>query len=210
MFALAKGHAQITLALTTLIPILFFYSLLYYWIVFLIPANVLLLAGHLYFFRDPSRDISKNSNNLIAPADGKIFEILPDVGIIRIRMSLFNVHVNRWPISGTITKISNLSGKHWPFLSFIQRGTNENSKQTVELRNEIGTFQIVQIVGMIARRCIIYGNEEEKVEQGRRMGMIRYGSEVDLHFPKDKYKILVQKNDKTKAGISLLAEYKEG
>ena len=210
MLKLAKGHIEITLALTTLIPIFFFYSLIYNWIAIFIPINVLLLAGHLYFFRDPSRKILKNTKNLLAPADGKVYEILPDDGVIRIRMSIFNVHVNRWPISGKITMISTLSGKNWPFLSFIRRGTDENSKKTVSLRNEIGNFEIVQIVGMIARRCIIYGKQEEEIRQGKRMGMIRYGSEVDIHFPTEKYQILVQKGDRTKAGITVLAEYKEG
>ncbi|MHA2094272.1 MAG: phosphatidylserine decarboxylase [Candidatus Hodarchaeales archaeon] len=210
MFLLAKGHEQTTLALTTLIPIFFFYSLIYNWLTIFIPVNVMLLAGHLYFFRDPPRKVSKNTENLLAPADGKIFEILPKDGIIRIRMSLFNVHVNRWPISGTVTKITSQTGKNWPFFSFIRRGTDENSKKTINLTNKYGSYQIVQIVGMIARRCVIYAKENEKVEQGEQMGMIRYGSEVDIFFPKDKYDIVVQEKDRTQAGVTILARLKKG
>ncbi len=210
MFPLAKGHVQISLALTTLLPIIFFYSLLYSWILILLPINILLLGGHIYFFRDPQRPSLTPSKDLIAPADGKVYEVVHDEGIVRIRMTLFDVHVNRWPISGKVTKISNQSGKHWPFLSFISRGTMENAKQTIELTNKIGIFKIVQIVGMIARRCVVYVEEDENIEQGDRLGMIRYGSEVDLHFPKDKYKILVRENQKTRAGVTVIAEYKAG
>ena len=210
MFPLAKGHVQITLALTTSLPIVFFYSLLYNWLIFLIPFNVMLLAGHLYFFRDPARNTLKHTNNLLAPADGKVYEILPEEGIIRIRMSLFDVHVNRWPVSGRVTEITTKSGKHWPFLPFIRRGTDENSMKTVSLTNEFGTYQIVQIVGMIARRCVMYAKENENVEQGERMGMIRYGSEVDIHFPREKYDIVVQEKDRTQAGITILAKTRKG
>ena len=210
MFPLAKGHVQITLALTTFIPIIFFYSLLYTWLAILIPVSVILLAGHIYFFRDPSRTISPNTNNLLAPADGKVYEILPDEGIIRIRMSLFNVHVNRWPISGTVTDITRQNGKHWPFLPFIHRGTEDNARQMIRLTNEYGSYQLIQIVGMLARRCVVYAEENEKVEQGTRMGMIRYGSEVDIHFPKDLYHILIHENERTQAGTTILATIKEG
>jgi phosphatidylserine decarboxylase len=210
MFTLAKGHIQISLALTTFIPVIFFYSLIYNWILILLPVNILLLAGHIYFFRDPPRKIKRPSENLIAPADGKVYEVIPEEGIIRIRMSIFDLHVNRWPISGKVEEISRQSGKHWPFLSFISRGTYENAKQTIKISNEIGTFKIVQIVGMIARRCIVYVEEEENVTQGERLGMIRYGSELDVYFPKDKYQILLKKNQKTKAGMTIIAEYKEG
>ena len=115
MIPLAKEHMKITLALTTLIPILFFYSLLYQWLGYFILLVVLILVFHIFFLRDPSRVIIENSELIFAPADGKVYEVLPDEGIIRIRMSLFNVHVNRWPVSGRIIKITQQSGTYWPF-----------------------------------------------------------------------------------------------
>ncbi len=210
MFTLAKGHIKISLALSTSIPIIFFYSLLYTWLLVLLPVNLILLAGHVYFFRDPPRKVIGKTNDLLAPADGKVYEVLPDDGIIRIRMTLFDVHVNRWPISGRVSSISQQKGKHWPFFPFLQRGTTENAKQTIEVTNEIGTFHIVQIVGMIARRCVVYAQKGESIQQGERLGMIRYGSEVDIHFPKDNYEICVDKDNNTKAGVTVIAEYQEG
>ena len=208
MIPLAKEHTKITLALTTLIPVLFFYSLLYNWLGYFIPIVVLLLAFHIYFLRDPSRVIIENSELIFAPADGKVYEILPDEGIIRIRMSLFNVHVNRWPVSGRIIKITQQSGTYWPFISFIRRGTDENARQVIELENNNEIFEITQISGFLARRCVSYASVGQMVSQGQRLGIIYYGSEVDIRFPKTKYNILIHKNDHTIAGVTILAKAK--
>jgi len=209
MFPLAKGHMKITLALITLIPILFFISLFYTWLIYFIPLILLILAVHIFFFRDPSREIVEDSKLIFAPADGKVYEILPEEGIIRIRMSLLNVHVNRWPVSGKITKISRQSGKYWPFVSFIRRGTDENARQIIELEKNNEIFEIVQISGMLARRCVTYASVGQNVSQGEKLGMIYYGSEVDLRFPTTKYDILIHKNDTTIAGITVLAIAKD-
>jgi phosphatidylserine decarboxylase len=206
MIPLAKEHMKITLALTTLIPILFFYSLVYPWLGYFIILVVLILAFHIFFLRDPSRVIIENSELIFAPADGKVYEVLPDKGIIRTRMSLFNVHVNRWPVSGKITKISRQSGKYWPFVSFSKRGTEENARQIIELENNNTIFEITQISGFIARRCVTYASVGQKVTQGKKLGIILYGSEVDIRFPVAEYDILIHKNDATIAGVTILAK----
>jgi phosphatidylserine decarboxylase len=208
MFPLAKGHMKISLALITLFPILFFYSLLYGWIIYFIPILIIIFAIHIYFFRDPARKTIEDCNFIFAPADGKVYEVLPADGIIRIRMSLFNVHVNRWPVSGKITKISQQSGKYWPFLSFQRKGTDENARQIIELVKGSEIFEIVQISGFIARRCVTYGSIGQNIMQGERLGMIYYGSEVDIRFPVSKYEILIHKNDTTIAGVTILAKAK--
>ncbi|MFW9779648.1 MAG: phosphatidylserine decarboxylase [Candidatus Heimdallarchaeota archaeon] len=207
---LAKGHEIITLALLTLLPVLLFYGLVYPTLLILIPVFLILLGGHLMFFRDPSRTVSTDARTVLAPADGKIYAINPSQGIIRIRMSLFNVHVTRAPITGTITTIQRKSGKNWPFFSFLHLGTVENARQTIWIASSTGKFSVVQIVGILARRAICYLNEGESVQQGERLGMIRYGSEVDVHLPSNKYRILVKENDRTVAGITRLAELKGG
>ncbi|MHA1235102.1 MAG: phosphatidylserine decarboxylase [Promethearchaeota archaeon] len=209
MFPLAKGHMKITLALITLIPILFFYSLLYNWLIYFIPSVILILAVHLFFFRDPARETIEDSKIIFAPADGKVYEVLPDEGIIRIRMSLFNVHVNRWPVSGKITKISQQSGKYWPFVSFLRRGTDENARQIIELEEKDEIFEITQISGIFARRCVTYASVGDIVFQGQKLGMIYYGSEVDIRFPVSRYDILIHKNDTTIAGVTVLAKVKD-
>ncbi|MFX0208472.1 MAG: phosphatidylserine decarboxylase, partial [Candidatus Hodarchaeota archaeon] len=167
------------------------------------------LCGHLIFFRDPTRETNRDSQLIISPADGTIYDVDPLNGIIRIRMSLFNVHVTRFPISGTITAIVKKEGKHWPFFSFLRRGTDENTRQTIHIENPIGKFQVVQIVGILARRCTCYVSVDDRIQQSDRLGMIYYGSEVDIHFPTEKFDILIKKKDKVVAGQTPIAKLKE-
>ncbi|MFX0013538.1 MAG: phosphatidylserine decarboxylase [Promethearchaeota archaeon] len=207
--SLAPGHENVTLALMTLFLVFVFYSLVYPLLVFFLPFFVLGLGGHLFFFRDPDREIKSDSQLIYAPADGKIYEIDGSKGIIRIRMSIFDVHVTRIPITGTIFDIKSQKGKHWPFLSFIGRGSYENSRQIINIKNSIGEFLVVQIVGIIARRCIVYFSVGDHIQQGERLGMIYYGSEVDIHFPPEKFEILAKKKDKTVAGQTPIAKLKD-
>jgi phosphatidylserine decarboxylase len=209
MFRLAKGHEKGTLVIITLIPIFMFYGLIYNYLLILVPLFSLLLCFHLYFFRDPERNIETDSNYIFAPADGTIYEIDHKKGIIRIRMTLFDVHVTRTPVSGKITSISNLNGKHWPFLPFIYRGTVENARQILHIENPIGIFFIIQIAGILARKCTSYLTSGEQVAQGERLGMIYYGSEVDIQFPQDRYEIIVKEKKKTTAGITQIAKLKK-
>jgi len=207
--SIAPGHENVTLALITLFLVLVFYSLVFPSLIFLLPILFLGLCGHLFFFRDPNRKINFDHHSILAPADGKIYEIDTSKGIIRIRMSLFDVHVTRNPVSGTITEINKQEGKHWPFVSFIRRGTDENARQTIQIVNSIGEFLVVQIVGIVARRCTSYLSLGDQIQQGERLGMIYYGSEVDVHFPPKKFEILVQKKSKVIAGQSPIARLKD-
>ena len=209
MIHLAKGHFIITLGL--LIPLSILSILSFYNGLFLIffSVNLILLIVHLFFFRDPSRAIITDSKTILAPADGKIYEIISSKGIIRIRMSLFDVHVNRWPVSGIITRISTEKGSNWPFLPFLRKGTDENTRQIIDLKNDNGTLRVIQIAGMIARRCVVYSSIGDPIVQGNRLGMIRYGSEVDIEFPSEKYEIIVKEKDKTIAGITKLARLRK-
>jgi phosphatidylserine decarboxylase len=209
MITLAKGHETISLALLTLIPIIFLYSLIYPALLLLLPLIIFLLTCHIFFFRDPSREIKENSKYILAPADGKVFEVIHSEGIIRIRMSLLDVHVNRWPISGIVTNIIKEEGRNWPLIPFLRKGTEQNSKQTIEIQNEQGNFRVIQIVGFLARRCTTYSKINDKIKQGDRLGMVYYGSEVDIEFPNGKFEILVNKNDRTTAGITVIAKIKE-
>ena len=207
--ALAPGHEKITLALITLSLVFLFYSLAYPFLLIFTPLFLLGLVGHLFFFRDPNREINNDSQFIIAPADGTIYEKDASQGVIKIRMSLFNVHVTRTPVSGNITDISFQEGKHWPFVSFIRRGTNENARQNIHIVNSVGEFRVVQIVGILARRCTSFLSPGDQIQQGERLGMIYYGSEVDLHFPPEKFEVLVKKKDKIIAGQTPMAKLKE-
>lgn len=209
LLSLAPGHEKITLALITLFLVFMFYGLAYPFLIIFTPILLLGLVSHLFFFRDPDREITKDSQHIFAPADGTIYEVDAPKGIIRIRMSLFNVHVTRTPVSGKITEITYQEGKHWPFLSFIQQGTYENARQIIRIMNSIGEFLVIQIVGILARRSTSYFSAGDQIHQGERLGMIHYGSEVDIHFPPEKFEILIKKKDKMIAGQTLIAKLKE-
>lgn len=209
MFSLAQGHEKVTLGLLTLLLVFFFYGLKFQILIFSIPVIIFLLCWHLYFFRDPDRLTINNPDLIFAPADGKIYQIDKDNGIIRIRMSLFDVHITRVPISGDIISITFDKGKHWPFVSFVNRGTIENSRQIIQIKNSFGSFNIIQIVGMIARHCRCYFERGDQIQQGSRLGIIYYGSEVDIQFPSKKFDILVKEKEKTVAGMTPLARMKE-
>ncbi len=207
--ALAPGHEKITLALITLSLVFIFYSLAYPFLIILTLITLLGLVAHLFFFRDPNREINEDAQFIIAPADGTIYEKDASEGIIRIRMSIFNVHITRTPVSGNITDISFQEGKHWPFVSFIRRGTIENARQNIHIINSVGEFRVVQIVGILARRCTSFLSPGDRIQQGERLGMIYYGSEVDMHFPPEKFEIIVNEKDKIIAGQTPIAKLKE-
>jgi len=209
LLPLASEHENTTLALITLFLVFGFYGMVFPFLWIFLPILIVGLCGHLFFFRDPDRKINHDSQLIFAPADGTIYDLDPLNGIIRIRMSLFNVHVTRIPISGTITTIVKKEGKHWPFISFLRRGTDENARQIIHIKNSIGKFLVVQIVGMLARRCTCYVSVDDQVQQGDRLGIIYYGSEVDVHFPSEKYQILVKKRGKMVAGKTPIAKLKE-
>lgn len=209
LLALAPGHEKVTLALITLIPIFLFYGLKYPFLTLFIPVLLLVLGSHLFFFRDPDREVAIDSRLVLSPADGSVYEIDASNEVIKIRMTLFDVHVTRTPVSGKIINISYQDGKHWPFVSFIHRGTDENARQIIHIENSIGDFLVVQIVGILARRCTSFFSPEDQIEQGERLGMIYYGSEVDVHLPPKKFEILVKKKSKIIAGQTPIARLKE-
>ena len=209
LLPLASGHEKITLALITLLLVFGFYGIIFPLLFLTLPILILGLCGHLIFFRDPDREPNQDSQLIISPAEGTIYDLDPLNGIIRIRMSLLNVHVTRNPISGTIISIVKKEGKHWPFISFLRRGTDENARQIIHIENTIGKFLVVQIVGILARRCTSYVSVDDQILQGERLGMIYYGSEVDIHFPTEKFDILVEKRDKVVAGQTPIAKLKE-
>jgi len=152
---------------------------------------VLIICFILYFFRNPSRKIIPDKNIILAPADGKIVaieevfetEFLNSNCIkVSIFMSMFNVHVNRYPVSGKICYTKYHPGKF--FIAKYPKASKFNEHQTVVIRESDGRYIMIrQIAGIIARRIICYANIGDNVEQGDDMGFIRFGSRVDLFLP---------------------------
>jgi phosphatidylserine decarboxylase len=145
-----------------------------------------------YFFRDPERSGERGDHVVISPADGKVVLIteVDEPAFIHGRamrvsifMNVFSVHVNRYPISGIVKYVQYNPGK---FLNAaVEKSSLENEQRSVGI--ESGPYRILvrQIAGLIARRIVTYSREGERVEQGERMGLIRFGSRVDVFMPTD-------------------------
>ena len=174
--------------------------------------TALLTLFTLYFFRDPDREIPAQERAVLSPADGKVVELrkfednvnpLGESALrVSIFMSVFNVHVNRIPISGKITGISYHPGK---FLSAnLDKASAENENNKILLETDDGKkLMTVQIAGLIARRIVCWIRENDLVIAGNRFGLIRFGSRLDVYLPYDS-QITVQLNQKVRAGESRL------
>ena len=169
-----------------------------------------------YFFRDPDRTIIQDDNFLVSPADGIISAIKEvngpiELGLesetftrVSIFMNIFNCHVNRSPLSGKIEDIFYKPGK---FLNAsLDKASEENERNYFKIRNNKSQEKIVivQIAGLIARRIVTQTEKNQEINQGERIGMIRFGSRVDLYF--NNRKIMVKVGQNVIAGESLIAQ----
>ena len=167
------------------------------------------------FFRDPERDIPSEEGSVVSPADGRIikieqerigdrFKICPQEAIkISIFMNVFNVHVNRVPASGKVLGVFYNPGKF--FSADKDKASLENEQNALLIEAKNGKrFVVNQIAGLIARRIVCYTKEGAILEKGKRFGMIRFGSRLDVYLPVD-CKINVKIGDKVKAGSAILA-----
>ena len=171
-----------------------------------------------YFFRDPDRTIIQDDNFLVSPADGIISAIKDvngpiELGLesktftrVSIFMNIFNCHVNRSPLSGKIEDIFYKPGK---FLNAsLDKASEENERNYFKIKNNKSQEEIVivQIAGLIARRIVTQTEKNQEINQGERVGMIRFGSRVDLYF--ENYELMVQLNQTTVAGETIIAKKK--
>jgi phosphatidylserine decarboxylase len=170
---------------------------------------VLLAAFFLWFFRDPVRIIPSGSGLVVSPGDGVVTEaarIQTAAGErqrISIFLSVFNVHVNRSPIAGTVTEVRYRKGLYLNAMNPASAERNEQNSVTV--RGEDGvevTFR--QIAGLLARRIVFHPKEGDRLECGERVGLIKFGSRVDVILPADA-ELLVQPRVRVKGGSSVLA-----
>ncbi len=175
--------------------------------------SILIYAWILYFFRNPFRAISQREEQVISPADGKVVlvqqvnesEYLHEARIqVSIFLSLFNVHVNRNPISGIIKYFKYHPGRY--LVAWHPKSSTQNERTTVVVENKNG-IQILfrQVAGILARRICFYPQEGDQVLQGGECGFIKFGSRVDIFLPLDA-KIKVGLGEKVQGGVSVLAE----
>ena len=178
------------------------------------PA-VLFLAATLFcvnFFRDPERVIPSKAKVAVSPADGKVIKIYrapdPFTGEMRqcicIFMNVFNVHVNRSPVAGTVTGINYHQGL---FLNAsFDKASEDNERCSYQLRDAEGQiWSMVQIAGFVARRIVCRVDEGEELQRGERFGMIKFGSRVDLYLPEG-MRPAVHVGETVLAGVNILAE----
>ncbi len=182
------------------------------------PMAVLTVCA-LAFFRDPARTTPTDSNLVVAPADGLVTLIeqvtpppelsgpdaLGDETLIRVSifMSVFDVHVNRTPISGTIKRVAYIAGK---FINAdLDKASEENERQHFLVEREDGLrIGFTQIAGLIARRIVAFSKEGDIVSTGQRVGLIRFGSRVDVFLPKGTNPAII-KGQRCIAGETVIA-----
>ena len=193
---------------------IFITIVLYFLSGFLGLISLLLTIWVYYFFRDPERISINDENYLVSPADGLVLDISEingpkELGLenkkfkkISIFMNVFDCHVNRSPCSGKISEILYKPGK---FLNAsLDKASEDNERNYYKIINNNGEdIAVVQIAGLIARRIVCESVENQELKQGSRIGMIRFGSRVDIYF--ENYHPLVKINQKTIAGETLLA-----
>ena len=165
------------------------------------------------FFRDPARSGDRGEKLVIAPADGKVVSVLRleepafhhgEAVRVSIFMNVFDCHVNRYPSSGTIAFRQYNPGKF--INAAAEKASLENEQSSVGLQTLHGPVLVRQIAGLIARRIVTDHHEGREVSQGERMGMIRFGSRVDVFLPLN-VEVLVKEGDRTVAGVTVIAKW---
>ena len=177
------------------------------WLLVAIP--VLLAAFFLWFFRDPERAIPEGPGLVVSPADGKITEVAPirtpDGDRIRLSifLNVFDVHVNRAPISGIVRRVQYKKGEYLNAMDPASAERNEQSVVTMQGDDCFVTFKL--IAGLLARRIVFRPKEGDVLQRGQRVGLIKFGSRCDLILPGDAH-IRVERGQRVKGGESILAD----
>lgn len=183
------------------------------WALWLLAVVVTLIAlGVAYFFRDPERTGERGASLAVAPADGRLIMMteVDEPAFIQGRairlsifMNVFNVHVNRYPVDGVVRYVHYNKGRF--INAAAEKSSLENEQMSVGIESASRRILVRQIAGLIARRIVTYSKVGETVQQGDRMGIIRFGSRVDLFLPPGA-RILAKVGDLTTAGTTVLAE----
>lgn len=166
----------------------------------------ILAAFCLYFFRDPDRAVPAG-NVAVSPADGKVVVVRPEDGGTRISifLNVFDVHVNRTPISGRITKVEYQKGKF--LVASKEAASTENEMNTVTVEGDGSRVVFKQIAGLIARRIVFWKKPGDTVQRGERVGLIKFGSRVDIWFGPE-WEIAVRTGERVSAASTVLAKKK--
>ena len=174
--------------------------------------SLIIFVFILWFFRNPKRNIIKNPELILSPADGKVIAIkevdeLEYFNDKKIQISIFlsplDIHVNRYPVSGEILYSKYHKGEY--LVAWHPKSSDKNERTTVVIKNKkFGEVMYRQIAGSVARRIVNYAKVNSNVEQGDDSGFIKFGSRVDLFLSKD-LNLKIKVGDKVKGGLSIIA-----
>ena len=193
-------------------------ALIAFVLIFVLPKglvvilSLVLLALFLWFFRDPERDIPPFDDIAVSAADGKVIDIETTefegktYNKVSVFMNLFNVHVNRMPVAGTITGIRHKEGSFVP--ADRPEAGDRNEQNVIYVNTQYGDMVVKQIAGLVARRTVCYWEKGDKVCFGDRLGIIKFSSRVDLYLPTS-FDVLVSLGDQVKAGETIIAKHNE-
>jgi phosphatidylserine decarboxylase len=181
----------------------------FYWV-----GGIVLFLGLFttFFFRDPERKVLQDPRLVVSPADGKVVQVMPapagsplgpGSSQISIFLSVFDVHINRAPIGGRVAKVEYHKGEFLP--AFDHKASTRNEQNSVTIEEGKTSVVFKQIAGLIARRIVFTKRVNDPVARGERVGMIKFGSRVDVFLPSE-FRVTVKEGDRVQGGISVLGE----
>ena len=201
-----RFHKEVSAALIILFLLVVFFYFIYKPLFIL---SLILLIFTFYFFRDPERVVPIGDDILVSPADGLITNITETKEgkktyiKVSIFLSIFNVHIQRLPISGEVNKVDYIEGKF--INATLDKASDENERLKITIKNGNNLIYVTQIAGLIARRIVNYVKPNENINQGERYGIIKFGSRVDIEFPNN-FKLLVNEGQQCIGGETIIAQ----
>ena len=201
-----RFHKEVSAALIILFLLVVFFYFIYKPLFIL---SLILLIFTFYFFRDPERVVPIGDVILVSPADGLITNITKTKEgkktyiKVSIFLSIFNVHIQRLPITGEVTKVDYIEGKF--INATLDKASDENERLKITIKNGNNLIYVTQIAGLIARRIVNYVKPNENINQGDRYGIIKFGSRVDIEFPNN-FKLLVNEGQQCIGGETIIAQ----
>ena len=181
----------------------------------LLPVNIICITiGALFvifaffcmfFFRDPKVEVTQGEGIILSPCNGTVMEVIEtgNEKLVRVFLSVFSVHLQRSPVNGTVAGVTHKDGKF--YAAWNPRAEAENEQNIITIQGEDGIYVVRQIAGFLARRCVSWVKSGDILKAGDKIGMIKFSSQVDLHLPIHA-EIKVKPGDKTKAGITVMAQ----
>ncbi|MBI5167447.1 MAG: phosphatidylserine decarboxylase [candidate division NC10 bacterium] len=157
-----------------------------------------------FFFRDPEREVSQGEGLILSPADGRVVAVRPSPGKgirVSIFLSLFDVHINRAPVTATVSEVLYRPGAFK--VAFAEEASRVNEQNLIRFASPQGELLMRQIAGVLARRIVCWVRPGQKVEAGERIGLIRFGSRVDLELPL-RAEVRVKEGDRVRGGLDVI------